>query len=169
MPLTYAKLNANAIIVELDTVTRWEAIDVLIEALVESGQLDPRDKEFVLAQAKKRETTGSTAAGFGFAFPHARVNRLPVFAVAIGRSIAGVEWDALDEKPVHFAFLIMGPSWDGGKFNSWVVWADRVALAIRKLPDSKKFVMKADDFAHILADILTQSGYRCPDSTSIGK
>jgi mannitol/fructose-specific phosphotransferase system IIA component (Ntr-type) len=58
---------------------------------------------------KRRENLGSTGIGRGIAIPHCRslvVNRL---RVAFGRKRDGVDFKAIDDKPVHFFFLIVAP------------------------------------------------------------
>jgi mannitol/fructose-specific phosphotransferase system IIA component (Ntr-type) len=58
---------------------------------------------------KRRETLGSTGVGQGIAIPHCRslvVNRLQV---AFGRKLAGLDFHAIDDKPVRFFFLIVAP------------------------------------------------------------
>lgn len=58
---------------------------------------------------KRRENLGSTGIGRGIAIPHCRslvVNRL---RVAFGRKPAGVDFNAIDNQPVHNFFLIVAP------------------------------------------------------------
>jgi mannitol/fructose-specific phosphotransferase system IIA component (Ntr-type) len=58
---------------------------------------------------KRRENLGSTGIGRGIAIPHCRslvVNRL---RVAFGRKATGLDFKAIDDKPVHFMFLIVAP------------------------------------------------------------
>jgi len=81
--------------------------DVLKELI---ALLNVGDKADVLYKMlKRRENLGSTGIGRGIAIPHCRslvVNRL---RVAFGRKKAGVPFEAIDEKPAHFFFLIVAP------------------------------------------------------------
>ena len=63
----------------------------------------------VLESLEAREALGSTGFGRGVAIPHCRslvVNRL---RVAFGRKTDGVDFKAIDDKPVNFFFLIVAP------------------------------------------------------------
>ena len=58
---------------------------------------------------KRRETLGSTGIGQSIAIPHCRslvVNRL---CCAFGRRLEGIDFKAIDDKPVHYFFLIVAP------------------------------------------------------------
>ncbi len=81
--------------------------DVLKELI---ALLDVGDKADVLYKMlKRRENLGSTGIGRGIAIPHCRslvVNRL---RVAFGRKVDGVPFQAIDDKPAHFFFLIVAP------------------------------------------------------------
>jgi nitrogen PTS system EIIA component len=58
---------------------------------------------------KRRENLGSTGIGKGIAIPHCRslvVNRL---RVAFGRKPTGIDFRAIDDRPVHNIFLIVAP------------------------------------------------------------
>lgn len=71
--------------------------------------LDERARSTVLRLVQRREQLGSTGIGRGVAVPHCRtlvVNRL---RVAFGRHAGGVEFDAIDRRPVYSVFLIVAP------------------------------------------------------------
>jgi mannitol/fructose-specific phosphotransferase system IIA component (Ntr-type) len=56
-----------------------------------------------------REVDISTGIGYGIAIPHARISGIDRLFLAIGRSIEGIEFNAIDEKPVHLLFMILSP------------------------------------------------------------
>ena len=56
-----------------------------------------------------RESTESTGIGRGLAIPHARVAGLENLVCAVGRCRAGLDFKALDRRPVHLIFLICYP------------------------------------------------------------
>jgi len=61
-----------------------------------------------LGQVLAREDTSSTLAENGVAFPHARTDLLDRIALAIGRSRAGILWNAEGDR-AHLIFLIAVP------------------------------------------------------------
>ena len=62
-----------------------------------------------LDQIMARETTESTGIGHGIAVPHARVSGLKNLMCSIGRVPGGLEFMAVDKRPVHLIFLICYP------------------------------------------------------------
>lgn len=59
-----------------------------------------------------RETILSTGIGLGMAVPHVRHSNVATEAMFVGRSAAGLAFDAIDGKPVHAVFTILMPSGD---------------------------------------------------------
>ena len=68
-----------------------------------------KNKRVILETLKKRETLGSTGIGHGVAIPHCRTLSVSDVQLVVGLSADGVEYDALDGKPVHLFFLIVAP------------------------------------------------------------
>lgn len=62
-----------------------------------------------LDQIMAREGTESTGIGHGIAVPHARVSGLKSLHCAVGRFKDGIDFSAVDKKPVHLVFLICYP------------------------------------------------------------
>jgi len=58
---------------------------------------------------KRRENLGSTGIGRGIAIPHCRSLVVSKLRVAFGRKTVGVDFKAIDDKPVFFFFLIVAP------------------------------------------------------------
>ncbi len=95
----------DAIKLELEGSSKDEIIKELISLL----RLDDKSEGMLYKMLKRRENLGSTGIGRGIAIPHCRslvVNRL---RVAFGRKTQGTDFKAIDEKPVHFFFLIVAP------------------------------------------------------------
>jgi nitrogen PTS system EIIA component len=78
--------------------------------------LDPRDErlfETLLAAIKAREDLCPTCVTEGVAIPHARnalVGLVDVPMLAYGRHIKGIDFGAMDGKPVHHFFLLCAPN-----------------------------------------------------------
>jgi mannitol/fructose-specific phosphotransferase system IIA component (Ntr-type) len=93
----------------VDLALKTETKDETLRALVGLFHLDEKSENILFKMLKRRETLGSTGIGRGIAIPHCRslvVNRL---RVAFGRHAAGLDFKAIDEKPVHYVFLIVAP------------------------------------------------------------
>ena len=73
------------------------------------------DKEELFKELQEREVLESTGIGDGIAIPHVRTEKVKEMVIAFGRSEKGVEFNALDNKPVHLFFLIVTPKEDSSK------------------------------------------------------
>ncbi|NIR71326.1 PTS sugar transporter subunit IIA [candidate division KSB1 bacterium] len=71
-----------------------------------------RKKNLVLELLKKRETLGSTGIGKGVAIPHGRTTAVLEVKIAFGKSGEGMDFEAVDKKPVHLIFMVMAPPHD---------------------------------------------------------
>ena len=67
------------------------------------------DGERLIEAIMEREAIMSTGIGLGIAIPHAKIESVTDFVVGLGKSNAGIEFNSLDEKPVHFLVMIAGP------------------------------------------------------------
>jgi len=93
--------------VELDLES--ETKDDVLRELVSLLGIDERSRGILFKMLKRRENLGSTGIGKGIAIPHCRSLVANELRVAFGRSEAGVDFEAIDENPVHFFFLIVAP------------------------------------------------------------
>jgi PTS system nitrogen regulatory IIA component len=94
---------------EMRATERWPAIVELVDLLVAKTLVKPPDRDHVLGALRSREETMSTGIGFGIALPHATSDRIEKPAVALGRSPKGIDFSALDHKPVHTVVLFVVP------------------------------------------------------------
>ncbi len=95
----------DAIQLELAGTTKDDILKELIGLL----KLPEKDEATLFKMLKRRENLGSTGMGRGIAIPHCRSMVVSKLRVAFGRKKAGVDFKALDDKPVHFFFLIVAP------------------------------------------------------------
>jgi PTS system nitrogen regulatory IIA component len=88
---------------------KGESKDDVLRELISLLHLDEKSDGMLFKMLKRRENLGSTGIGRGIAIPHCRslvVNRL---RVAFGRKPEGMDFRAIDEKPVYNFFLIVAP------------------------------------------------------------
>lgn len=97
--------SEDAIQLELAGTTKDDILKELIGLL----RLPEKDEATLFKMLKRRENLGSTGMGRGIAIPHCRSMVVSKLRVAFGRKPAGVDFKALDDKPVHFFFLIVAP------------------------------------------------------------
>ena len=102
-------LSKEQILTDLQASNRWEAIDELINNLVNTGKIRPEHHDAIAAVVKKRESSMSTGIGFGIGIPHASTDLIYEVVGALGRSKKGVNFDALDNQPVNLVMLFLVP------------------------------------------------------------
>jgi len=103
-------LSREQIIDSMQSKDRWESIIELLDQLVAAGCVPPANRDQVLADLRTREESMSTGIGFGVAIPHTSSSHVNQVVAAFGRSVEGIEFDALDGKPVHFVVLFVVPA-----------------------------------------------------------
>jgi len=65
--------------------------------------------EEVLRVLSERERLGSTGIGDGVAIPHGTMSGLSRLVALFGRSVKGIQFDAIDGKPSHLFVVLMTP------------------------------------------------------------
>jgi PTS system nitrogen regulatory IIA component len=101
-------LSASRVNFSLQSHTKTEVINELIEILNADGKLSDKDKykEAVL----RREKEFSTGIGMGIAIPHAKDSSVKEAALTLGISKGGIDYEALDGTAAHLFFLIAVPA-----------------------------------------------------------
>lgn len=102
-------LSEDQIIPEMVATDRWQAIEEIVTRLVEEGKLDASRREEAIKSLQHREETMSTGIGFSIAIPHASCDAVTEVTACFGRSKAGIDFESLDSKPVHFIVLFLVP------------------------------------------------------------
>ena len=102
--MDWACLQQSSIVLDLESRTKSPAIRELIRR---SGAFaDLRGTEALEQSVLSREKVMSTGIGRGVAIAHGEDSQLPGVRVALGISKEGIDFDALDGKPVHILFLV---------------------------------------------------------------
>jgi len=92
---------------DLQSSSKDDVIKELVELAARSKLV--RDKSLLLDEVQKREKLVTTGVGWGVAFPHAKTKAMKGIVITFGRSDKGVDFGAMDQKPVHLFFLIAAP------------------------------------------------------------
>ncbi len=140
--------SPDAIQLDLAGATKGEILSELVSLL----QLDEKSEAMLVKMLKRRENLGSTGIGRGIAIPHCRslvVNRL---RVAFGRKPAGLDFKAIDQKPVHNFFLIVAPPLEVS--NQYLPVLGKVAQFAKEpdVPDRLAKLQRPQDFLDLVAE-----------------
>jgi mannitol/fructose-specific phosphotransferase system IIA component (Ntr-type) len=140
--------TAGAIDFDLQATDKDSVLDELVRLL----DVDARAGDTLLRVLQRRESLGSTGMGRGIAIPHCRslvANRL---RLAYGQSRKGVEFQAIDGKPVHHLFLIVAPPLEIS--NQYLPVLGRIAQFAKEpdVPDRLTALTQPDDFFRLLEE-----------------
>jgi len=138
--------SADAVSLALQGASKDEILKELISLL----QLEDKSEAMLFKMLKRRENLGSTGIGRGIAIPHCRslvVNRL---RVAFGRKPDGLDFRAIDEKPVYNFFLIVAPPLEVS--NQYLPVLGKIAQFAKEpdIPDRLAKLKTPDEFMELL-------------------
>ncbi|MCF0233976.1 MAG: PTS sugar transporter subunit IIA [Thermoguttaceae bacterium] len=100
----------DSIIANLQATTQEGVIHEMTRSLVAGGGLPECLCDAAAAEVLAREENGATAMGNGVALPHAKIEGLDRVVGTVCVSSRGVDFKALDAKPVKLFFLILSPT-----------------------------------------------------------
>jgi len=97
----------QAIVPQLKATTRNEAITELVQALADVGAVAGKDVGEIVKAVASRESQATTGIGKGVALPHTKLKCVRKPICTIGRSSNGIDFGALDSKPVYSVILLL--------------------------------------------------------------
>lgn len=104
-------LSKESILLNIDVKDKDACLVKLVDLMDASGKIS--DKKSYLNAVHEREKEGTTGVGNGIAIPHGRCSGVKEPGLAAMTIPSGVEYNALDSKPVDLAFLIAAPEGSG--------------------------------------------------------
>lgn len=117
-------IHKDQIIPMLSARTKNQVLAELITPLVNKYPSLARDHVFEVLLT--RENLGTTGIGEGVAIPHGKIEGLDQVLIAVGRSIEGLDFAALDHKPAHIFFLVLAPEKSAGKHLKVLAYISRL-------------------------------------------
>jgi fructose-specific phosphotransferase system IIA component len=99
--------SEDLITFDLKSADKESVLQELVELAAKSNLV--KDSEMLLSDVKEREELVTTGVGYGVAFPHTKTRATKGIVIAFGRSPEGIDFDAMDHKPVNLFFLIAAP------------------------------------------------------------
>ena len=145
-------IKEENIIPDLSATNRWEAIDELVDKLVECQQIRAADRDAIVDLVRKRETSMSTGIGFGIGIPHASTDLIDEVIGALGRSKTGINFEALDNQPVNLVVLFLVPQ---GQFQKHLHTLANIAKSLHNKEFRQKLMAAPD--AAAMYQIIRQS------------
>jgi mannitol/fructose-specific phosphotransferase system IIA component (Ntr-type) len=97
----------DAVVPSLANKTRDAVIEELVESLAEAGAVSKQKVKEITKAILAREAQATTGIGKGVALPHAKLKGVKKPIATIGCSSEGIDFAALDSKPVYSVILLL--------------------------------------------------------------
>ncbi len=138
-------------VIDLKSTSKDGAIMELVA--LSAGSTAVEDAEKLQEAIFEREGIMSTGIGLGIAIPHAKISSVKDFVVAIGRTRGGIDFNALDQKPVNIVVLIAGPSQEQQRYLEILA-----GVTLRLKSDEVRSSFLAAETPDELIDVLASAG-----------
>ncbi|MGA3173839.1 MAG: PTS sugar transporter subunit IIA [Syntrophorhabdales bacterium] len=143
-------LKESCVIANLKGVTKQEVLTELTTSLKTAGLIQNVGE--AVQVILEREKLGSTGIGDGVAIPHGKMKGLTNILCALGRSKDGIDFDAVDDKPVHIVFLLLAPEDSAGLH---IQMLSRISRVLRDPSFRKRLIEEGSD-TDLYADIVEE-------------
>ncbi len=100
-------MRKELVLIDLLSNKKEDIIKELICPIIKTGFTN--SEETLYKAILDREALGSTAIGKGVAIPHAETTSVKEKIIVFGRSKKGIDFNAIDGKPVNLFFMIVSP------------------------------------------------------------
>lgn len=140
------KLIDEALILEdLEATDKAAALPEILAAARTAGLFSARIQSGLLESLEEREAKGSTGIGNGVAVPHVKAKGLKEMWLVLARSVDGLEYRAIDGRPVHVVFLLGSPTDRAEDHLKVLRWVSSLA----RNADFRRFLMGASGVEEI--------------------
>jgi PTS system nitrogen regulatory IIA component len=132
-------LRESSVIADIKGKLKKEILFELVEPLRKSNLINDTDTAVKIIM--EREKLGSTGIGDGVAIPHGKMKNIDAVLCTVGLSRQGVDFDAVDSRPVHIFFLVLAPE-DSASLHLKVL--SRISKILRDQSFRKKMLKLTD-------------------------
>lgn len=140
-----AYFQPDLFIPELKARAKPDALQKMVGHLVDKNRI--RDGRIVLEALRTRERLGSTGIGKGIAVPHSRSTVTSALTLLFARSTDGIDFEAVDEQPVHLLFMILAPHQE--RSNAYLPLLGKLVEVTRDAVTRKR-LLKAPDMGAVI-------------------
>ena len=143
-------LAASCVVSRVQGVTKKDVLVELVNTLTKANLI--KNEKEVVNVILEREKLGSTGIGDGVAIPHGKLKGIKNIMCVFGRSLQGVEFDAVDQRPVHIFFLLLAPE---NSASLHLKMLSRISKLLRD-PSFRKRLMELSDSHDIYRSIVEE-------------
>lgn len=143
-------IKKDSIIANLVGTNKEEVLNEVTDFLLNKEII--KDKQVLLHTLIEREKLGSTGIGENVAIPHGKSDELSKVVMVFARSLKGLDFESLDQKPVHFVCVVIAPSKSTGQHLKALARISRIFKS-KSLRDE---ILKLNDANQIYSLILEE-------------
>jgi mannitol/fructose-specific phosphotransferase system IIA component (Ntr-type) len=144
-------IEAAALVVDLQAKTKDAALDELLGQAEAAGAFPPKARKPLARRLAEREAIGSTGLGNTVAVPHVKGEEIARPTLVLARCRKGLDWNAIDGRPVHALFLLVSPAKEPETHLQCLRWIAGLA----RNADFRRFLLDARD-ANAMRDLLRE-------------
>lgn len=135
-------------VIDIQGTTKEQALNEMLDVISDDKMIT--DKARFRKEIFKRETLMSTGIGYGIAIPHARHKSITDFVIAVGRSVNGIPYESIDDRPVKLIFMI-GAS--ASQDKDYIKLLSRIVLRLKN-PEFKERLLAAASTADVYEQVI---------------
>lgn len=147
-------VQTAALIGQLAATTKEAALKEMLAAAEAVDAFPSAAQKALGKRLSEREAIGSTGLGNSVAVPHVKGEAVEKVTLVLARCPAGLEWQAIDGRPVHVLFLLVSPSDEPETHLQCLRWIAGLA----RNADFRRFLLDAEDDAAIRELLLEMGG-----------
>ncbi len=141
-------LQKNGILTNLESTNKIEILTQMGKYLATLNGIT--DLDHIARKILDREAEMSTGIGYGIAIPHARIEGIDKLYMIAGRSVKGIDFNAIDEQPVHLIFMMLSPANASSQYTTILSSLSRV-MSYEEIRNSLIESENAESFLGIIA------------------
>lgn len=132
-------VESAAIVADLAATSKDAALKELLQAAQRSDFFAKKAMAAIGKRLSEREGLGSTGLGNAVAVPHVKHDGIERTSLVLGRARSGIEWQAIDGRPVQIVFLLLSPPEDPETHLQCLRWISMLA----RNGDFRRFLLDA--------------------------
>ena len=143
-------LKKESVIADIAGKNKLDVIKEMTERLKQNNTI--KDDQALYATLMEREKLGSTGIGENVAIPHGKSDELTQIITVFARSLSGIDFESLDQKPVHFVCMVIAPAHSTGQHLKALARISRLF----KNQTLREGILKAEDSNAIYSILLEE-------------
>ena len=143
-------LKKESVIANIAGKNKLDVIKEMTECLKQNNTI--KNDQALYATLMEREKLGSTGIGENVAIPHGKSDELTQIIIAFARSLSGIDFESLDQKPVHFVCMVIAPAHSTGQHLKALARISRLF----KNQTLREGILKAEDSNAIYSILLEE-------------